>query len=80
MTTAAEPKSSTSGFRWLALAALPLLYVLSIGPVLKVVQRSGNTPAKRNALRQVYAPVIWLHDHTFLEKPIEAYVGLWGVK
>ena len=78
MTTAAEPKSSIGGFWWLA--ALPLLYVLSIGPVLKVVQSSGPNPAKRSVLRQVYAPVVWLHDHTFLEKPIEAYCGLWGVK
>ena len=57
-----------------ALAAL--LYVLSIGPALYVyvVMPSSLSP---KAFTSFYAPVIWLHDNTALEKPLEAYVDVW---
>jgi hypothetical protein len=56
---------------------VPIAYVLSIGPVAAVGQRSGANPT---AIRQFYAPIIWLHGHAFLQKPLEAYLKLWGVK
>lgn len=58
---------------------LPLLYVLSIGPVVAIAERTKSTESLK-LLKAVYAPVIWLHDHTILKKPLEAYVELWGVK
>lgn len=61
------------------LAVVPLLYVLSIGPAAAWVSRSNNGLGA-DVLTKVYAPVIWLHDHTVLKEPLEAYVELWGVK
>ncbi len=59
------------------LVALPLLYVLSIGPVAMFSMKTGWSMRGGEVL---YAPVIWLHDHTILKRPLEAYVELWGVK
>jgi hypothetical protein len=59
------------------LAALPMLYVLSIGPVVMIADKAGLSP---RPFRKFYAPVIWLHDHTVLKQPIEWYAELWGVK
>jgi hypothetical protein len=58
------------------LLAVPLLYVLSVGPVEAVSQK---IPSSRGAVRQFYAPVIWLRNNTTLQKPLDLYVGLWGV-
>ncbi len=69
----------SSGWFIIFLVVVPLLYVLSIGPVAALVSRSNNG-ASAGTLRKIYAPVIWLHDHTVLKKPLEAYVELWGVK
>jgi hypothetical protein len=71
-----EQKSSYGGFVWIALT-VPLFYVLSIGPVAAVAKRSGS---RGTAMTQFYAPIIWLHNNTFLRKPLEAYLDLWGVK
>src|SRR5262249_24584850 len=56
---------------------LLLMSVLSIGPVAYFVDRMGFD---RGPAQMCYAPLIWLHDNTFLEKPLEAYVALWGVR
>lgn len=53
---------------------LPIIYVLSLGPVVLVAKKHAYND---NAIKRVYAPVIWLHDHTFLKKSLEAYVGFW---
>jgi hypothetical protein len=59
--------------------AAPLLYLLSIGQMAGVAERTNSTESLK-LLMAVYALVIWLHDHTILMKPLEAYVELWGVK
>ena len=74
----ADSKGS-SGWLIIFVVAVPLLYVLSIGPVAAVASRKQNSQSL-DLLRKVYAPVIWLHDHTILKEPLEAYVELWGVK
>ena len=51
------------------------LYVVSIGPVVAVTDKND---LYRDATREFYAPVIWLHNHTPLEKPLEDYVEAWG--
>ena len=68
-----SPGRSGGTLAWVILAA-PLLYILSIGPVLRF---GGKTLLPFDV---IYAPVIWLHDHTPLEKPLEWYVELWGIK
>ncbi len=60
-----------------AVFLLPVLYVLSIGPVAMIVEKMG---IDRGPFQVFYVPVIWLHDHTFLEQPLEWYVSLWGVR
>jgi hypothetical protein len=72
---ATEAKTS-SGWLITFLVSLPLLYVLSIGPVAAVASRTQGFQ-HRDWLVRFYAPVIWLHQHTILEGPLEAYVNLW---
>jgi hypothetical protein len=63
--------------RWVSAPfAAILLYVLSIGPAGLIAKKTGASVV---ALRQFYAPVIWLHDHTLLKKPLHAYTDIWGV-
>lgn len=61
---------------WLALT--PLLYILSIGPAAFLASKSPGQWS--TTIRRAYYPVIWLHDHTPLRRPLELYVELWGVK
>jgi hypothetical protein len=60
---------------WVALLLVPILYTLSIGPAHYFIRRTdkGVRPYVR-----AYTPVIWLHDHTSLEKPLERYLQWWG--
>ena len=58
------------------LVALPVLYVLSVGPVALFAKRLDLSP---RPFRAFYTPLVWLHDHTPLEKPLDWYVKLWGV-
>ena len=48
-------------------------YILSIGPVIYLAQ---TYDWNLDAFPTIYAPVKWLHDHTFLEKPLEWYIRL----
>ena len=57
---------------------LVLLYVSSVGPVAAITQKTSG-PRGGVVIRQIYAPLIWLHQHTVLKKPLEVYVGFWGV-
>ena len=57
------------------LILLPILYVLSIGPVVALVEKTG---AGHKAVEVFYTPVIWLHDNTPLKEPLEKYAELWG--
>ncbi|MBM4780217.1 MAG: hypothetical protein GQE15_21145 [Archangiaceae bacterium] len=52
------------------------LYVLSIAPVAAAAE---VLDLPRDSVKRVYAPVIWLHDHTPLRKPLEWYMALWGL-
>ena len=59
------------------LFALVLVYILSMGPVALCCEKMHGEPI---ALRQFYLPVIWLHEHTVLRRPLEMYLELWGVR
>ena len=59
-----------------ALLLLPVFYVLSIGPVISL----SHSHVRHSTLRLIYYPVLWLHDHTVLKKPLEDYGKLWGVE
>jgi hypothetical protein len=61
-----------------ALIALPILYVLSIGPVYYAATKLKWTDERAfTALDAFYLPLFWLHDHTPLERPLEWYTDLW---
>lgn len=58
----------------LAGAALPLLYFLSLGPMIVLV---GNGYLPEEPLAIIYAPLEWLHDHSpACRSVLEAYIGL----
>ncbi len=71
-----KQKVSYGGFVWVIVAVV-FLYVLSVGPAAMVAEKNGSSAT---AIRQFYAPVIWLHNHTVMKRPLEVYLDLWGAK
>jgi len=61
---------------WLFVVLIPICYMLSIGPVGAIAKKRPSASWVDTA-RKFYCPVTWLHDHSFLEKPIEVYFRLW---
>ena len=77
-----ESNGSKHGFVFATLLRLlPVLYVLSTGPVAwsmdKTHQFGGLIP--KEAVVDFYSPVIWLHDDTFFHDPLDRYWRFWGV-
>ena len=70
-----EIENSERSLVWMVIWCLPLLYFLSVGPAMAIVD--ATKPVGAAFLDLFYAPLVWLHQHTFLEFPIEWYVGLW---
>ena len=58
----------------LALLLLPVLYVVSAGPAIAVVDRTGKG---EEVFEIIYAPLEGLAQNTPLKKPLGWYVGLW---
>lgn len=58
------------------LVFIPMLYVLSIGPAVMIVDQYPKIISNKTA-ETFYFPVIWLHRHTFLSEPLDAYVKFW---
>jgi hypothetical protein len=75
-----EEKRGNAGAAWIVVALLialllPVLYVLSVGPVVAMVQPNSNEPAW---FATVYAPLIWLDQNsTAASSFFEWYVGFW---
>ena len=68
----ANRSESTWAF-WLAAAPVVLvLYVLGIGPVAWI-----TGPEITTVFGVLYAPVVWLHNHTFMQEPLDWYIHLW---
>ena len=62
----------------LVLLLLPLLYVLSIGPVVWLHGRGMMSPAITNAAETIYEPLDWAAQRSALvEQPLSAYVEWW---
>jgi hypothetical protein len=71
-------KSSATAWMLFILAAL-LLYWLSIGPVF-YLEAIGRVPGSWEPwLNDFYRPLDWLHDHTPMWAPMNAY-GRWWLK
>jgi hypothetical protein len=54
--------------------AVPLLYVLSIGPAEVICMKH---PKCGSTLHVFYLPVNWLYFHTAFGKPLDWYIRLW---
>ena len=79
-----EPQGSRSRLGLVAALAvgLPLLYLLSTGPVLSIMDKTNGFGGKVSwsTVLAFYRPVGWLYDHTSMRRPIELYMQLWGLK
>jgi hypothetical protein len=63
------------GLAWVfVVAALPLLYLLSIGPAAAFVRAHPQT---EEALTKIYFPIILLHKNTPIREPLEWWIELW---
>lgn len=72
-----EGSDRRRGWLWAGLALLALLvfYVLSVGPAVMMVEKTG---VGGEVGEVAYAPLKWLRDNTPLEKPLDAYVDFWA--
>jgi hypothetical protein len=57
--------------------AVPLAYLLSVGPVVRLTMDRSHPLGVPVWVDTLYRPVEWLHDHTPLEKPLEWYMDWW---
>ena len=70
-------------FVFLAAVLLLVLYVLSIGPVGWLMDKTGGfgKSVPSEVFQTFYSPLIWVHEHNdFARKNLNAYVGLFGIK
>jgi hypothetical protein len=76
-----EPHGRGSKLALITTAAvvLPLLYVLSIGPVALVLNKTHDFGGliSEKPLEAFYAPVVWLAMNTPLRRPLDAYMRFW---
>lgn len=72
-----ENKNQSHGRAWVVITlaiALPLLYVLSVGPAVAI---SNKCPKCGVVFQEFYFPLVWLDDHTVFREPLDAYIELW---
>jgi hypothetical protein len=78
-----EASTSKRGLTFVALllVSLPLFYFLSVGPVCLILDKTNGFGGviTKEMVREIYWPIVWLDDNTFMEKPIEFYLRLWFV-
>ncbi|OYW29072.1 MAG: hypothetical protein B7Z47_05205 [Chthoniobacter sp. 12-60-6] len=60
------------------LLLLPLVYLLSIGPMGFLLEKFHVPMSMRSYVLAFYRPVIWLHNNTPLKQPLEAYARWWS--
>jgi hypothetical protein len=79
MNSEAPGKSRHSGLIVWIVVLLPVLYILSAGPVWRWFSRvTPSYPENRFRLivEELYAPVFWLHHETPLRGPLSEYRDL----
>ena len=70
-----DKKAGSIGFIITCAAViLPILYVLSIGPAIVMIQKN---PSLIEVYNFIYTPVSWLHQNTPLQTPLENYIKWW---
>ena len=81
-----KPHAHALGWAFAILAALPLLYLLMVPPVLWMAQIKTHPldvqyrPRQPEWARQFCKPYSWLMEHTPLHKPLDFYATLIGPK
>lgn len=77
-----EASNASRALAWVGMLVLglPLLYVLSTGPIVLLEEKTHGSLVSADFVVTFYAPLIWLHQHTFFKEPLELYLSLWGVK
>ncbi|MEO5915676.1 MAG: hypothetical protein ABIS50_15690 [Luteolibacter sp.] len=70
-----DPEKKRNGGVWLAVAVmLPVLYVLSMAPVVKFYSHRPPLVVVR-----IYRPVMWVYKRVhWTRKPLDAYLRLWN--
>jgi hypothetical protein len=72
-----EKKSRGLGSYVLWAFVAVVVYVLSMGPMLRFVVSRRPTSATTNIFKWVYFPVGYAYNKTLLHKPIGLYLHLW---
>ncbi|MHC4565142.1 MAG: hypothetical protein ACYTE3_05215 [Planctomycetota bacterium] len=67
--------SRRSGSFTLLIAAIPVFYVLSLGPAVRWHPACPSSMQK--VIEAAYAPLVWLRDNTPLREPLDRYVDMW---
>jgi hypothetical protein len=84
MADVVEPGGRSRVISWVGILVfgLPLLYFLSTGPVVLLLEKTNGfgSHVPSDFVLAFYAPIVWLYENTFLRTPIELYLNLWGIK
>lgn len=77
---AAGSASASHAATWLTcVIAAPVLYVLSIGPVIGLARRGVITPQKHAWVEKVYQPLGWVANKSkWADHALQAYGNWWG--
>ena len=71
---AKQPRKFNAWFLVFGVVTMLLIYALSMRPAVTIASHRHGGMA---VIRQIYFPIVWLHDYTPLGKPTEAYVNIW---
>jgi hypothetical protein len=73
-----EREQQSHGMAWaIALLLVPVLYVLSYGPVTYLNQKNMLTPTMRITLDAFYSHLDWLSENKSLGDPLGDYLFWW---
>jgi hypothetical protein len=61
----------------ISISTVLVLYLIGYGLVYGMTV-NGSFTEHPDWLIILYRPMAWLHNHTILEKPLEAYCAWWG--
>jgi len=61
------------------LFAIPFLYILSSGPILLLAKKADDDRRTFAVARRIYRPLLRLAPQLHLEKPLSAYLRIWGL-
>ncbi len=68
-----KDKNNTIAITTFIIGVVPIIYILSIGPVWFFYEKYNLSHAYEKYFATFYAPVEWLYQNTPLKKPLEYY-------